>query len=192
VNAPDQCFSGEYHDREWGRPVTDERGLLERVCLEGFQSGLSWAVILRKREALRTALQGFGPEALAALGDQDVARMMGDPALVRNRAKLRAAIGNARATLTLRERGTPLHELIWSFRPPPRPAPVTRADLPASTDASAALAAELRRAGFRFVGPTTAYALMQACGLVNDHLAACPIRAEVGALQGAAARAMAG
>ena len=192
MNAPEQCFGGEYHDREWGRPVTDERGLLERVCLEGFQSGLSWALILARRDALRDALAGFVPEALAVMGDEDVARMMGDPALVRNRAKLRAAIGNARATLALREGGTPLHELIWSYRPPPRPAPVARADIPASTEASAALAAELRRAGFRFVGPTTVYALMQACGLVNDHLAACPLRAEVAALQEAAARAMGG
>ena len=175
----------DYHDREWGRPVTGEQELLERVCLEGFQSGLSWLTILRKREAFRAAFRAFDPEALARMGEDDVARLMGDAGIVRNRRKIEAAIANGRATLDLRERGTDLPELVWSFRPAPGPAPGDLTDLPAVTPASAALSAELRRQGFRFVGPTTTYALMQACGLVNDHLAGCVVRDEVERLQGA-------
>jgi DNA-3-methyladenine glycosylase I len=164
----------EYHDREWGRPVTDDDGLYERICLEAFQSGLSWLTILRKREAFRAAFAGFHIPAVAEFGDGDVERLLADAGIVRNRAKVDAAIANARAAREL-----DLSELVWSFRPEPRPAPRSLADLPASTPESTALAKELKRRGFRFVGPTTAYALMQACGLVNDHLASCDLRAAV-------------
>ncbi|ACY96761.1 DNA-3-methyladenine glycosylase I [Thermomonospora curvata] len=159
-----------YHDREWGRPVTDDQGLYERLCLEAFQSGLSWLTILRKREGFRAAFKGFDPAAVAAFGPADVERLLADPAIVRNRAKIEAAIANARATLEL---PTGLAALVWRYADPDAPAPRTTADVPASTPASAALAKELKRHGFRFVGPTTAYALMQACGLVDDHLAGC-------------------
>jgi DNA-3-methyladenine glycosylase I len=165
-----------YHDTEWGRPVRDERGLYERISLEAFQSGLAWITILRKREAFRAAFAGFNPEAVARFGDDDVARLMGDAGIVRNRAKIEATIANARATLALREAGTPLHELVWSFAPAPRAArPGRREEVPAQTPESVALSRALKRAGFRFVGPTTAYAAMQACGLVDDHLATCDV-----------------
>jgi DNA-3-methyladenine glycosylase I len=163
-----------YHDEEWGRPVRDERGLFERLSLEAFQSGLSWLVILRKREAFRPAFAGFDPDLVAGFGPDDVDRLLDDAGIVRNRAKITATISNAQATVALRDGGPPLHELIWAHRPPPRPAPGTFGDVPAQVPESVALARELKRRGFRFVGPTTAYALMQACGLVNDHLAACP------------------
>jgi DNA-3-methyladenine glycosylase I len=164
-----------YHDEEWGRPVVDERGLLERLSLEGFQSGLSWLTILRKREGFRAAFAGFEPERLAAFDESDIRRLLADVGIVRHRGKIEAAIANARATLALREAGTPLESLVWSYRregPPPR----SNADWRAATPESAALSKELRRAGFRFIGPTTAYAAMQACGVVNDHLATCPAR----------------
>ena len=167
-----------YHDEEWGRPVTDERGLYERLTLEAFQSGLSWLTILRKRPAFRAAFAGFAPDAVARFGEDDVQRLLADAGIVRNRAKIEAAIANARATVDLRDADTPLDALIWEHRPgKPRPAPRTWADVPAQTPESVALARVLKRAGFRFVGPTTLYALMQACGLVNDHLATCPARA---------------
>jgi DNA-3-methyladenine glycosylase I len=172
-------LSVAYHDEEWGRPVRDEHGLFERLCLEGFQSGLSWLTILRKREGFRRAFGGFEPERVAAYGDADVERLLGDAGIVRHRGKIDAAIANARGTLALRETGRPLHELVWSYAPEPGPAPRSPADWAASTAESAALAKELRRAGFRFVGPTTVYAAMQACGLVNDHLADCVVRADV-------------
>jgi DNA-3-methyladenine glycosylase I len=165
-----------YHDEEWGRPVTDERGLFEKVSLEAFQSGLAWITILRKREAFRAAFAGFDPDAVAAFGDRDVERLLADAGIVRNRAKIVATIANARATVALREAGTPLQELVWNHQPPPAPAPDSWEDVRSVTPESTALARELRRAGFRFVGPTTVYALMQACGVVNDHLAACPFR----------------
>jgi DNA-3-methyladenine glycosylase I len=168
-----------YHDEEWRRPVTDERGVYERLCLEGFQSGLSWLTILRKRERFRTAFAGFAPVAVARFADEDVERLLQDAGIVRHRGKIEAAIANARATLELRERGTPLHELFWSHAPPPRPAPKTPADWQATTPESTALSKLLRRNGFRFVGPTTVYASMQACGVVNDHLATCHVRAAV-------------
>jgi DNA-3-methyladenine glycosylase I len=170
TSAPDYVA---YHDEEWGRPVHDDRGLYEKLCLEAFQSGLSWLTILRKRPAFRAAFDNFEPQRVAAFGDADVARLMGDAGIVRNRAKIEAAIQNARAVAALE---LPLSELLWGFAPDGRPAPVTLADVPAVTPESAAMAKELKRRGFRFVGPTTAYALMQACGLVNDHLAGCALR----------------
>lgn len=179
-----RCFGDDhpdyaaYHDHEWGVPVRDERGLYERLCLEAFQSGLSWLVILRKRENFRAAFAGFDPEVVARFGEDDVQRLLLDAGIVRNRMKIAAAIANARATLDLRDGPQPLHELVWSFAPEPRPEPpVTWADVPAITPESTALATALKKRGFRFLGPTTVYAGMQACGLVNDHLRDCPTRA---------------
>jgi DNA-3-methyladenine glycosylase I len=164
-----------YHDEEWGRPVRDERGLYERLCLEGFQSGLSWLTILRKRENFRAGFAGFDPEAVARFGERDVKRLLGDAGIVRHRGKIEAAIANARATLALREAGTPLDELAWEYRRDGE-APT---DWVPQTPESVALSKELKRAGFRFVGPTTVYAAMQACGVVNDHIARCHVRDEV-------------
>jgi len=175
-----------YHDAEWGRPVTDERGLFERLSLEAFQSGLSWLTILRKREGFRAAFAGFDADAVARFGEADVERLLADAAIVRNRAKIEATLANAAAIVGLREAGESFAELVWSFRPPPAPAPRRLDELPAVTPESKALAKELKRRGFRFVGPTTAYALMQAAGLVNDHLADCFVRDEVAAEQAAA------
>ena len=168
-----------YHDEEWGRPVRNERGLYERLCLEGFQSGLSWLTILRKRDAFRHAFAGFDPDRVARFGERDVERLLGDAGIVRHRGKIEAAIANARGALALRERGTPLDELVWSHAPPERPAPRAWDDWAATTPESTALSKELKRAGFRFVGPTTVYATMQACGVVNDHLATCWVRDDV-------------
>jgi DNA-3-methyladenine glycosylase I len=168
-----------YHDEEWGRPVRDERGIYERLCLEGFQSGLSWLTILRKRENFRAAFAGFDPDRVAAFGERDVERLLADAGIVRHRGKIEAAIANAGATVRLREEGTPLHELFWSYRPEPHPPYASLRDLPAETPESKALSKRLKQAGFRFVGPTTVYAAMQACGLVNDHIAACFVRADV-------------
>ncbi len=163
-----------YHDEEWGRPVRGDRALYERITLEAFQSGLSWITILRKRPAFRAAFAGFDPGVVAGFGEDDVRRLLDDTGIVRNRAKIEAAVVNARAVLAL-EGG--LTELLWSFAPPPdRPAPRTTAEVPATTPESTAMAKELRRRGFRFVGPTTAYALMQATGMVDDHLADCFVR----------------
>jgi len=167
-----------YHDEEWGRPVRDERGVYERLCLEGFQSGLSWLTILRKRPAFREAFAGFEPDRVAAYGDDDVQRLLADAAIVRHRGKIEAAIANARATVELRSQ-MPLHELFWSYAAAARPAVESLADLPAATPESVALAKRLRAAGFRFVGPTTVYAAMQACGVVNDHIRDCWVRADV-------------
>ncbi|TML60422.1 MAG: DNA-3-methyladenine glycosylase I [Actinobacteria bacterium] len=169
-----------YHDEEWGRPVVDERALLERLCLEGFQSGLSWLTILRKRENFRAAFAGFDPAVVAGFGKRDVARLLRDAGIVRHRGKIEAAIANAQGTLALRAAGTPLEELVWAHRPKRiRSAPRTLRNLPATTPESNALSKELKRAGFRFVGPTTVYATMQACGVVNDHIASCFVRAQV-------------
>jgi DNA-3-methyladenine glycosylase I len=159
-----------YHDDEWGRPVRDDQGLYERLCLEAFQSGLSWLTILRKREGFRRAFAGFAMEAVAAYGSDDVERLLGDAAIVRNRRKIEAAITNARAALELPDG---LTAVVWRHADPEAPAPKTLADVPATTAGSKALAKELKRGGFVFVGPTTVYALMQACGLVNDHLVDC-------------------
>ena len=159
-----------YHDEEWGRPLRGDVPIFERLCLEGFQSGLSWLTILRKRENFRAAFAGFDPGQVAAFGDADVARLMADPGIVRNRAKINATITNARAAL-----GLPggLSALVWTYAGEPARAPRTLADLPSATPASQALSKELRGHGFTFTGPVTAYATMQACGVVNDHLAGC-------------------
>jgi DNA-3-methyladenine glycosylase I len=165
-----------YHDEEWGRPVRGESEIYERLCLEGFQSGLSWLTILRKRPAFRTAFAGFDPDSVATFGPVDVDRLLGDAGIVRHRGKIEAAIANARATVALRAGGEPLHELFWSHRPDSHTPPGGTGDWLASTPESIALAKRLRREGFRFVGPTTVYAAMQACGVVNDHLTACWVR----------------
>jgi DNA-3-methyladenine glycosylase I len=163
-----------YHDEEWGRPVRTDDGLFERLTLEAFQSGLSWLTILRKRPAFRAAFDNFSIAKVAGYGDADVARLMADAGIVRNRAKIDAAIANARAALDLPDG---LAALLWSFAPPPRPRPASFAEVPSSTPESTAMAKGLRRLGFRFVGPTTAYALMQATGMVDDHLAGCHVAA---------------
>jgi DNA-3-methyladenine glycosylase I len=166
-----------YHDEEWGRPVVDERGIFERLCLEGFQSGLSWLTILRKRGAFREAFAQFDPDQVARFGARDVERLLQDAGIVRNRAKIEATIANAKATVELRDQSTPLHELLWAHAPnPPAPAPRTPTDWQSTTPESTALSKLLRTRGFRFVGPTTVYAAMQACGVVNDHLADCHVR----------------
>ncbi len=167
-----------YHDTEWGRDVHGDAALLERLVLEGFQSGLSWLTILRKRSAFRAAFAGFEPEVVAGFGADDVARLLTDAGIVRHRGKIEAALVNAAATVRLSQEEGPgaLDRLVWGFAPPVRPAPQSVADVPARTSESAALARALKSAGFAFVGPTTAYATMQACGLVNDHLAGCVAR----------------
>ena len=163
-----------YHDEEWGRPVHGADALFERLCLEAFQSGLSWLTILRKRPAFRAAFADFEIAAVAGFGERDVERLLGDAGIVRNRAKIEASIANAKAAREVED----LSGLIWSFAPDPdaRPVPRSYADVPAVTPESTALAKALKQRGFRFVGPTTAYALMQACGLVNDHLDGCCAR----------------
>jgi DNA-3-methyladenine glycosylase I len=169
-----------YHDEEWGFPVLDERGLFERLSLEAFQSGLSWRTILSKRQAFRAAFAGFDPDAVARFRDADVERLLGDTGIVRNRAKIEATLANARATVALRAAGDPLDAIVRAHAPPPRdPPPASWADVPPTRPESVALARELKRRGFRFVGPTTLHALMQACGLVDDHLAGCPARPAV-------------
>ncbi len=166
-----------YHDDVWGRPMHGERDLFEMLTLESFQSGLSWLTILRKQEGFRRAFSGWDIEAIAAYGDHDFDRLMADASIVRNRAKIEAAMANARAVLALQGSGETLDGLLWRFAPSPAPAPRTRDDVPGWTAESKAMALELKRRGFRFVGPTTAYSLMQAAGLVNDHLADCAFRA---------------
>lgn len=164
-----------YHDAEWGVPVHGDVALLERITLEAFQSGLSWLTILRKREGFRSAFVGFDPEAIAGFAEPDVQRLMADAGIVRNRRKIEATITNARALLDLWGTGASLDELVWSFAPAPRARPAMLADVPASTPESAALSKGLKARGFVFVGPTTMYAAMQACGLVDDHLADCHV-----------------
>jgi DNA-3-methyladenine glycosylase I len=161
-----------YHDTEWGRPVRGDQAIFERLSLEAFQSGLSWLTILRKRENFRTAFAGFDIAAVAGFGPDDVQRLLSDTGIVRNRAKVNAVITNARVAAAL---PAGLSDLVWSYAGtgPQPPAPRTLAEIPAQTPASARLAAELRSRGFVFTGPVTVYATMQACGLVNDHLAAC-------------------
>jgi DNA-3-methyladenine glycosylase I len=166
-----------YHDQEWGRPVGDDNRIYENLCLEGFQSGLSWLTILRKRDGFRKAFAGFDPDEVAAFGAGDVERLLSDAAIVRNRSKILATIDNARATVRLRQEGTSLAALVWAHEPPAQLPPGGAAALPASTAESKALSAELRRHGFRFVGPTTVYASMQSLGVVNDHLPECHFHA---------------
>jgi DNA-3-methyladenine glycosylase I len=160
-----------YHDEEWGTPQHDAVRLFEKVCLEGFQAGLSWITILRRRPAFREVFHGFDVERVAAMTEADVERLLGDARIIRHRGKIEAAIQNARATLAL---DVPLDELLWSFAPPARAtSPASYAEVPATTPESTAMSKDLRKRGFRFVGPTTMYALMQAAGMVDDHLAGC-------------------
>lgn len=159
----------DYYDTEWGMPVRDERGVYERLSLEAFQSGLSWATILRKRPAFRAAFADFDPDVVAAYGERDVERLMGDAGIVRNRRKIEATITNARATVALRREGG-LPELVWSHRPAATPAPRTLAEIPTTSPESMALSRALKARGFRFVGPTTMHALMEALGIIDTHL----------------------
>ena len=168
-----------YHDEEWGRPVRDEQGIYERLCLEGFQSGLSWLTILRKRPPSARAFAGFDPDRVARFGERDVERLLEDAGIVRHRGKIEAAIANARATRRAARVGRAAAELFWAHRPAVHRPPQSHEDWPGQTVESAALARRLRRAGFRFVGPTTVYAAMQACGVVNDHLSRCFVREAV-------------
>jgi DNA-3-methyladenine glycosylase I len=162
----------DYHDQEWGRPLHDGVALFERMNLEAFQSGLSWLIILRKRENFRRAFSGFDIEKVARYTDADVQRLLADDGIVRNRAKIEATIANAHAAASLGS-ADDLSELLWSFAPPPRPRPANGSEIPSASTESKAMARELKRRGFRFVGPTTAYALMQATGMVDDHIRAC-------------------
>ena len=176
-----------YHDDEWGRPVIDDRAIFEKLSLEAFQSGLSWLTILRKRDNFRAAFDGFDVELVASYGDRDVQRLLADAGIVRNRAKIEATINNARAVKTM---AAGLAEVFWSHAPSPGPAPRTVDAIPATTPESVALARSLKKAGFRFVGPTTCYAAMQSLGLVNDHVADCEVRAACESDQRTARRAM--
>ena len=165
-----------YHDTEWGVPVHDERRLFEKVCLEGFQAGLSWLTILRKRPAFREVFHDFDPVRVAGFAEGDVERLLQDARIIRHRGKIEATITNARCVVEMAEAGVGFGELVWSFAPdPPPPRPTRRDEVPAVTPASTALSRELRRRGFRFVGPTTAYAFMQSMGMVDDHLAGCEV-----------------
>ena len=177
--GPDFDLYRNYHDQEWGRPLRGGKALFERMSLEAFQSGLSWLIILRKRDNFRRAFSGFDAEKVARYTDADVARLMDDTGIVRNRAKIDATIANARAIAELGS-SEDLSELLWSFAPPSRPRPTDASEIPAATDESKAMAKELKRRGFRFVGPTTAYALMQATGMVDDHIADCWVPAGAG------------
>jgi DNA-3-methyladenine glycosylase I len=187
--APDYVA---YHDDEWGRPVLDDDRLFERLILEAFQSGLSWLTILRKRPAFRAAFADFHIAAVAAFGDADMARLRGDAGIVRNRLKIEAAIANARAARPVIEAHGSLAAYFWRFRPEAHQAPRSRADFVAASPESAALAEDLKKRGFRFVGPTTAYSLMQAAGIVNDHVVGCAAFGGVAAEQAVAAEALAG
>jgi DNA-3-methyladenine glycosylase I len=171
-----------YHDMEWGRPVGDERGLYEKLCLECLQSGLSWALILRKRDGIRAAFADFDPAVVARFGEREVEKLLGDARIIRNRKKIEAIVRNAQATVDARKE-TPLPELVWAFRPPSRKAPRSYEQLPSLIDESKQLAKELKGRGFVFVGPTTAYSTMQAVGVVNDHLEGCFVRDAVEAAQ---------
>ncbi len=179
--SPDDPLMSGYHDAEWGRPVTGERELYERFCLEGFQSGLSWRTVLAKRPAFREVFAGFEPAVVAEYGAADVERLLLDARIIRHRRKIEAAITNARAVLALWESQRRLRDVVWAHATAADRQPVPRAlaDVPATTPFAGELSKQLRRLGFAFVGPTTAYAAMQACGIVNDHLAGCPVRAAV-------------
>ncbi|HMK10985.1 MAG TPA: DNA-3-methyladenine glycosylase I [Acidimicrobiales bacterium] len=182
----------QYHDDEWGRPVVDDARLYEKVCLEGFQSGLAWITILRKRDAFRRAFKGFDPSKVARFGEKDVDRLLGDAAIVRHRGKIEATIANAKATLRVQGELGSLAALVWSFEPKRRRVPTSYGDVPPSTPESTAMSKELLRRGFRFVGPTTCYAAMQALGVVNDHLRGCHVRQACEAERGAIDRATIG
>ncbi|MDN4520999.1 MULTISPECIES: DNA-3-methyladenine glycosylase I [Mycolicibacterium] len=176
LSAADFELYRDYHDTEWGRPLRDSAALFERVSLEAFQSGLSWLIILRKRDNFRAAFDGFEVERIARYTDRDVERLMADPGIVRNRAKIDATIANARVAADMADAGDDLGELLWSFAPPDRVTrvrPASMSEIAAVTPESKAMAKELKKRGFRFVGPTTAYALMQATGMVDDHVANC-------------------
>jgi DNA-3-methyladenine glycosylase I len=170
VSGTQPLIYRDYHDQEWGRVLRGQAALFERMSLEAFQSGLSWLIILRKRDNFRKAFDGFNIKKVAAYTERDVARLMADEGIVRNRAKIEATISNARAVADL---DVGLSDLLWSYAPPPRPRPKTLADVPSITPESQAMAKDLKKRGFRFVGPTTAYALMQATGMVDDHIASC-------------------
>jgi DNA-3-methyladenine glycosylase I len=172
----DDTVYRDYHDREWGRPVRDDRRLLEKLCLEGFQAGLSWRTILHKRPAFREVFAGFDPEVVARFGPADVQRLSADARIVRNRAKIEATILNARAYLDLVDGEGSLASFVWRYAPDEPPVPRSRADVRATSAEATALARDLKRRGFRFVGPTTAYAFCQAMGLVDDHLEGCAFR----------------
>ena len=168
--ATQSALYRDYHDQEWGRQLRGGAALFERMSLEAFQSGLSWLIILRKRDNFRTAFDGFDIETVARYTDRDVTRLMADVGIVRNRAKIEATISNARAAADL---DVDLSDLLWSYAPPPRPRPRTLSDVPSLSPESQAMAKDLKKRGFRFVGPTTAYALMQATGMVDDHIESC-------------------
>jgi len=169
-----------YHDEEWGVAFTSERDMFEKVCLEGFQAGLSWITILRRREGFRRAFANFDPHTVAAFDEQRVDELILDPGIIRNRAKIASCVSNAQIVVQMLARGDSLVDLVWSFAPNVKVGrPKTLAEIPAVTTESTALSAELRRRGFRFVGPTTMYALMQSEGVVDDHLVGCH-RAEIG------------
>lgn len=179
-----------YHDDEWGRPLLADDALFERLCLEAFQSELSWLTILHKRENFRAAFAGFQIPVVAGYGSRQITRLMADAGIVRNRKKIEAAIANATSAIDLIDDHGSLAALVWQFRRARSPAPHKRADLPAVTDESTALAAKLKQRGFRFVGPTTSYALMQAAGVVNDHIVSCHVRRATGGEQTAALKAL--
>ena len=168
----------DYHDREWGRPVTDDNRLFEKLCLEGFQSGLSWITILRKRENFRAAFHGFEIDKVAAMGEADIERLLQDAGIVRHRGKIASTINNARRTQEICKEFGSLARYIWRFEPEPVKGPIVAGQIPAETEGSKALSKDLRKRGFSFVGPTTVYAFMQAMGLVNDHVDGCFCRAE--------------
>lgn len=186
-DAPDYVH---YHDHEWGVPVTDDRRLFEKLALEGFQAGLSWITILRKRERFRAVFADFEPERVARYGARDVRRLLGDAGIVRHRGKIEATISNARAYLALRDSGLSLAQLVWSFAPDVSVAARSRQGIPTTTREATALSKELKRRGWRFVGPTTVYAFQQSMGLVNDHLSGCHRRADVEVLRGRTLRSL--
>jgi DNA-3-methyladenine glycosylase I len=167
-----------YHDREWGRPVTDDTRLFEKLCLEGFQSGLAWITILRKRENFRAAFHGFELKKVAAMDEADIERLLQDAGIIRHRGKIASTINNAKRALELQQEFGSLAAYFWSFEPEPVPGPIVSGSIPAETAGSKAMSKDLRKRGFSFVGPTTSYAFMQAMGLVNDHVDGCFCREE--------------
>ncbi len=177
-----------YHDGEWGRPVTDDNRLFEKLCLEGFQSGLAWITILRKRENFRIAFRGFDIDTVAAMGEADIERLVLDAGIIRHRGKIASTINNARRAQAIRAEFGSLARYIWRFEPEPVPGPIVAGSIPAQTEASKALSKDLRKRGFSFVGPTTVYAFMQAMGLVNDHVEGCFCRTEAEQARGALQR----